>query len=124
MLILHTPHWVTANALLMNVATWGTLTLELALGILVWNGRIRPWALAAGVLMHIGIMLTMNVGFFTPAMFVLYLAFVSPETVRRLPTNIELLARRGVLARRPKPVDQVASPTDSTEQWSTPGLLR
>jgi hypothetical protein len=124
MLILHTPHWVTANALLMNVATWGTLTLELALGILVWNGRIRPWALAAGVLMHIGIMLTMNVGFFTPAMFVLYLAFVSPETVRRLPTNIELLAWRGVLARRPKPVDQFASPTDSTEQWSTPGLLR
>jgi hypothetical protein len=124
MLILHTPHWVTANALLMNVATWGTLTLELALGILVWNRRLRPWVLAAGVLMHTGIMLTMNVGFFTPAMFVLYLAFVSPESVRRLPTNIELLARRGVLARRRKAVDRVASPTDSAEQWSTPALLR
>lgn len=124
MLILHTPHWVTANALLMNVATWGTLTLELALGILVWNRRLRRWVLAAGVLMHTGIMLTMNVGFFTPAMFVLYLAFVSPESVRRLPTNVELLARRGVLARRRKAVDRVASPTDSAEQWSTPALLR
>jgi hypothetical protein len=109
----------------MNVATWGTLTLELAAGILVWNRRLRPWVLAAGVLMHTGIMLTMNVGFFTPAMFVLYLAFVSPETVRRLPINIELLvARRGVLARRRKPVDEIARPTDATEQWSTPGLLR
>jgi hypothetical protein len=124
MLILHTPHWVTANALLMNVATWGTLTLELALGILVWNRRLRRWVLAAGVFMHTGIMLTMNVGFFTPAMFVLYLAFVSPESVRRLPTNIELLAGRGVLARRHKAVDLVARPTGSTEQWSTPAQLR
>jgi hypothetical protein len=84
MLILPVPDFIKMNALLMNVATWGTLVLELAIGILVWNRRLRPWLLGAGVLMHTGIMVTMAVGFFTPAMFVLYIAFIPPETARRL----------------------------------------
>jgi hypothetical protein len=89
MLILPTPQWVTTNALLMNVATWGTLALELSIGILVWNKRFRPWVLAAGVVMHSLIMITIAVGFFAPAMFVLYLAFIPPETLQRLPKTIK-----------------------------------
>jgi hypothetical protein len=89
MLILPTPHWLTANALLMNVATWGTLALELSIGILVWNKRFRPWVLAGGVVMHSLIMITIAVGFFAPATFVLYLAFIPAETVRRLPNTIK-----------------------------------
>jgi hypothetical protein len=88
MLIIRTPHWFTTNALLMNAATWGTLALELSIGILVWNRRLRPWVLAGGVLMHSTILITIGVGFFAPAMFVLYLAFIAPDTVRRLPTTI------------------------------------
>jgi hypothetical protein len=89
MLIVPTPHWITTNALLMNVATWGTLALELSLGILVWNKRLRPWVLAGGLVMHSMIMITIAVGFFAPAMFVLYLAFVPPEVVQRLPDTIK-----------------------------------
>jgi hypothetical protein len=85
MLILPIPQWISTNAFLMNTATWGTVAIELAIGILVWNRRCRPWVLAAGVAMHIGILLTLAVGFFTPAMFVLYLAFIPPETVKRMP---------------------------------------
>jgi hypothetical protein len=96
MLILPTPHWVTANALLMNVATWGTLALEFSIGILVWNKRFRPWVLAGGVVMHSLIMITIAVGFFAPAMFVLYLAFVSPDTVERLPTTIKHIGAKSV----------------------------
>ena len=88
MLIVPPPDWLTSNALLMNVATWGTLALELAIGILVWVKPLRRWVLVAGLLMHSTIMVTIGVGFFTPAMFVLYLAFVPPDTVRRLPTTI------------------------------------
>jgi hypothetical protein len=83
MLLLPVPDFIKTNALLMNAATWGTLILELAIGILVWT-RLRPWVLAAGVVMHLGIMVTMAVGFFTPAMFVLYLVFIPPETTKRL----------------------------------------
>jgi hypothetical protein len=107
MLIVPTPHWVSTNALLMNAATWGTLAIELSIGILVWNRRLRPWVLAAGVVMHSTIMITIAVGFFAPAMFVLYLAFVAPDTVRRLPGTIKdvgaeslsFLRRHGHIAR-------------------------
>ena len=43
--------------------------------------------LGAGLVMHSTIMVTIGVGFFTPAIFVLYLAFVSPETIERLITR-------------------------------------
>jgi hypothetical protein len=94
LVLLSAPHWVTNSPLLMNVATWGTLVLELALGLLVWNRRLRPWVLAVGVVMHTIIMITIAVGFFTLAMFVLYLAFIPPETVERLASNIKRLLRR------------------------------
>jgi hypothetical protein len=88
MLLLPVPHAFVADPLFVNLATWGTLALELALGILVWNRRLRPWVLAAGVVMHTAIALTINVGFFTPAMFVLYLAFASPTLIRDLPAEV------------------------------------
>jgi Vitamin K-dependent gamma-carboxylase len=92
MLLLPVPDFIRTNALLMNAATWGTLLLELAIGLLVWNRRIRPWVLMAGVVMHTMIMTTIAVGFFSLAMFVLYLAFLPPDTVKRL---VDMLRRRG-----------------------------
>jgi hypothetical protein len=94
------PRWVTDSALLMNAATWGTLTVELSLAFLVWNHRLRPWVLAAGVVMHTIIMISIAVGFFTVAMFVLYLAFVPPETVQGLPHNTKRVATKAVVALR------------------------
>jgi hypothetical protein len=94
MLLVPTPHAFSADPLLVNIATWGTLATELSLGILVWNKRLRPWILAGGIVMHTTIALTINVGFFSPAMFVLYLAFVPPTTIRDLPATVrQRLAR-------------------------------
>jgi hypothetical protein len=104
MLIIPTPHWFTTNALLMNAATWGTLAVELSIGILVWNRRLRPWVLATGVLMHSTILITIGVGFFVPAMFVLYLAFIPPDTVQRLPKTIKHIGAQSLaLLRRHSP---------------------
>ena len=108
MLILPAPQWLSTDALLMNLATWATLALELAIGVLVWRRRLTPWLLGAGVAMHGTIMIGINVGFFTPAMFVLYLAFVPPERVRRIPhvrnaigtwLRVELRRRRAAFVR-------------------------
>jgi Vitamin K-dependent gamma-carboxylase len=88
MMLLPTPDWVTANALLMNTATWATLALEFAIGILVWNRRCRPWVLAGGVVMHMMIMSTIAVGFFNIAMFVLYLVFVPPAIAQRVTNRV------------------------------------
>ncbi len=117
MLLLPTPHWFTTSSLLMNAATWGTLVVELSVGILVWNRRLRPWALAGGVVMHTFIMITLAVGFFTLAVFVLYLAFVPPEIVERIPSRTKGMARNLVaaLARPgPEPPNQTEN-SDSTD---------
>jgi len=91
--LLETPEWLAGNAILVNAATWGTLVIELAIAILVWNRRWRFWVLAAGVVMHLSMMVTMNVGYFSLAMFVLYLAFVPWETVQKLPERLKNLRR-------------------------------
>ncbi len=82
------PNWLVTNALAMNAATWGTLAVELAVGVLVWVPRCRPWVLSAGILMHLMIDIHLQIGIFSYAMFVMYLAWVSPETVRTLPDRL------------------------------------
>jgi len=108
MVIVPVPQWFIDNPLIINVATWGALATELCLGVLVWNRRLRPWVLLAGVLMHTSIMLTMAVGFFTSAMFVLYLAFAPPETVRQLPATL----RRLPVTRTPQSLPSEMSAVD------------
>jgi hypothetical protein len=75
------PESIVDNAPLMNVATWSTLALELAIGVLVWNARARPKVLAAGVMFHAALLLTFGIAFFSFAMCVLYVAFLSPDLV-------------------------------------------
>jgi hypothetical protein len=82
------PHWFVTNALAMNAATWGALAIELAVGILVWFPRFRPWVLSAGILMHLLIDIHIQIGIFSYAMFVMYLAWISPETVRTFPDKL------------------------------------
>jgi hypothetical protein len=119
MLIIPVPQWISTNALLMNVATWGTLLLELAIGILVWNRRCRPIVLATGLVLHSAILVTVAVGFFSPAMFVLYIAFVSPETIRRLPNELKRAAHQWIrpwrsrrAATKAEPIRACARPED------------
>lgn len=70
------PRWITDNLLISNVLSWSTLVVELAIGLLVWNRRCRPWVLAAGVVLHMSIFVSMSIGLFSLAMVVLYLAFL------------------------------------------------
>jgi hypothetical protein len=93
-----TPEWLVMNPLLMNLAAWGTLAVELGIGIFVWNRRARPCVLGVGVVLHLSILATIAVGFFSFAVFVFYLAFLSPATARRGSDWI-----RGKLRRRPPP---------------------
>lgn len=107
------PEWLAASALVVNVLTWGTLIVELALAVLVWNRRLRFWVLAAGVLMHLAMMINLNIGFFSLVMFVLYLAFVPWDVVERLPAQLKerWRSRRQSSPSPPQePVEQPAAP--------------
>ena len=79
-----TPAFITHSVVLTELLTFGTLALELSLGILVWNRAARPWVLLAGVSLHLSIDFSILVGFFSYGMLCGYLAFLSPETSSRL----------------------------------------
>jgi hypothetical protein len=76
------PASIAQSELVANLLTYGALATEAAVAVLVWNRRLRPWVLAAGVALHLGIDLTLRVGFFSWTMLVLYLAFLSPAATR------------------------------------------
>jgi hypothetical protein len=88
------PRILADTPLAANLMTYGTVLIELALAVLVWNRRLRPWVLGLGIGLHLMIDYAIRVGFFTPTVFVLYLAFLSPVAARTM-----VLAGRDRLAR-------------------------
>ncbi|MGI8904597.1 MAG: HTTM domain-containing protein [Solirubrobacteraceae bacterium] len=72
------PPFLLHSGLMSNLMTYGTLAIEASVPILVWNRRLRPWAILAGVCLHVGIGWSIRVGFFTGAMLTLYLSFLDP----------------------------------------------
>ena len=95
------PHAITQSELIANLLTYGTLATELSIGILVWNRRLRPYVLLAGVALHLSIDLTMRIGFFSLGVFVAYLAFVSPERAEWVIQAVRGRAERLLSARAP-----------------------
>jgi hypothetical protein len=88
------PGFVTHSLLLSNLLTFGTLVIELSLAILVWNRRLRPWVLLAGLSLHLGIEYSVRVGFFGLSITSMYLLWVPPERMEAV-----LLALRRRLSR-------------------------
>jgi hypothetical protein len=70
------------SPLVAQTATYGTLLVESCLVALIWHRRTRVPALAAGVLLHLGIDASIRVGFFSLAVFTAYLSFASPVWIR------------------------------------------
>jgi hypothetical protein len=64
--------------------TWGTLVIEFALWALVWFKELRYWVLLFGILLHLGIEMTMNLPMFEWVMMFSYFAFVEPEDLTKV----------------------------------------
>jgi hypothetical protein len=75
---------IGTSQLAVHAATYGTMLVEAALVVGLWNRRTRVYALAAGVIFHLAIDLSIRVGFFTLAVFTAYLSFADPAQVRAL----------------------------------------
>jgi Vitamin K-dependent gamma-carboxylase len=107
------PSFITNSPLLTELATYGTVAAELAIGVLVWNRAARPWVLTLGVLLHLSIELTLAVGFFSLAIVTLYLAFLPPERAEQVLWWVrDRLARR----RRRRPVAEPAAEEEPGER--------
>jgi Vitamin K-dependent gamma-carboxylase len=90
------PSVVVESLALSQLMTLGTLALELALGILVWNRAARPWVLALGVVLHLSIEVSITVGFFSLTMLTLYLVFLPPDRATQLVELVRARRRRAV----------------------------
>lgn len=91
-----TPAVVVESLAMTQLMTLGTLVLEFALGILVWNRTARPWVLTLGVLLHLSIEFSITVGFFSLTMLTLYLVFLPPERATQLVGHVRARRRRAV----------------------------
>lgn len=101
------PDAVASSEFLVAASTYGTLGVEVAVAVLIWHRRTRPWVAAAGLAMHAVIAATLRVGFFSLAMGCLYVAFVPPPAADRLVDRLRrILARRTVT--RPPPEIRLA----------------
>jgi hypothetical protein len=77
--LLSSPTWDVWTTL----ATYVTLAWELGFALLVFHPRTRRWALASGVVMHLGMWALLELGPFSLMMVASYAAFLDPAFVRR-----------------------------------------
>lgn len=66
---------LTEHLTAISALTFGTLILEFALAFLLWFRATRCWVALAGVMLHVGIMLTVNIPLFGELMTATYLVF-------------------------------------------------
>ena len=79
---------------LVNVLTYGTLAWELSFAFLLLFTPTRRIGLLAGILMHLGMLLTIEVGPFHFVMLASYLAFLVPDAVPQLSYHLETMFGR------------------------------
>jgi hypothetical protein len=77
------PGFLSSSLTWANLLTYSTLAIELGLGVLVWNRRLRPWVLFVGAGFHLTLGYNLRLGFFVPALLTLYLAFLSPAAAAK-----------------------------------------
>lgn len=80
--------WMASSLVLLNILTHVTLFWEVSYSALIWNRQARPLMLILAIPLHLGIALCMGMVTFGLMMLVANLAFVSPETVRRIAARI------------------------------------
>lgn len=78
---------------LINALTFGTVVLQFTLPLLLWFRPARPWMILAGLTLHGGILLTVNIPVFGELVCAMYLLFLAADEVpwprRPVPPAIE-----------------------------------
>lgn len=78
------PEWLFEQRVLLNLFTWAAFAFEATFVFLVWPRRLRVWVLGAGVLFHLGIDTFLDIGFFSIAIYLAYLAFLPTDLADRI----------------------------------------
>lgn len=84
------------SLIFLKISTWGTLIVELALGILVWFEEFRKPVIIIGILFHLGIEYLMSIPFFELYMIALLINFFTPEEFKLFIERVKLVISRGI----------------------------
>jgi predicted DCC family thiol-disulfide oxidoreductase YuxK len=69
---------------LVNLATYGTILIEIAFAFLIWQRSTRPYLLAAAIFLHLQFALLMGLFYFSFVMIMGHMSSVRPEWLTRL----------------------------------------
>lgn len=75
---------LASYTLVLNALTYGALFVEFALAFLLWFRPTRPWVALAGLGLHAGVLLVINVPLFGEMMTACYLTFLTPGELDRV----------------------------------------
>ena len=75
---------LASNYWLVNVATYGTIFIEMAFPFLIWQRQTRPYLLAAAIFLHLQFAILMGLFYFSFVMIMGHMSFVRPEWLARL----------------------------------------
>jgi hypothetical protein len=64
--------------LLINVMSYSALVMEFSLAYFLWFRAARPFVIYLGLMLHLGILITINIPCFGELMWIGYLAFLTP----------------------------------------------
>ncbi|GAC1474594.1 MAG: hypothetical protein NVSMB9_25250 [Isosphaeraceae bacterium] len=84
------------HPLLLNLLTHTALLVEFGLAFLLWNRATRAWMAIAGIVLHAGVLLVVNVPLFGELMTACYLTFLTPgelDTLLRVLNPVRLFRR-------------------------------
>jgi len=70
--------FLTQYPLLINLMTYSALAMEFALAFFIWFRACRPFVLYLGLMLHTGILITINIPCFGELMWIGYLSFLTP----------------------------------------------
>jgi hypothetical protein len=73
---------------LLTIATYGTLVWEIGFAFALWFRFTRLVALGVGVVMHVAMIATIEIGPFSAVMLAAYVAFFDPAFVATLPNRL------------------------------------
>lgn len=76
-------HTLAAHALLVALATYFTLLLQLAFPFLVWNQRAKPYLIVAGVTLHASIAVLLGLLSFSITMIIADVSLLSDNQIAR-----------------------------------------
>ena len=103
--------FLTQYPLLINVMTYSALVMEFSLAFFLWFRATRPYVILLGLMLHTGILITINIPVFGELMWIGYLAFLTPPEFNALLHAIDVRrllpkrkARLGAVVEEPEPV--------------------